>query len=318
MKKISLAVLMSVIILCVAGCNSQQETGLINDNALIDAEQNCVSDVPAYNVLEVSQEYDVTTVGNHSKEYELNITSDKVDRLLENNTKKINMCGKERSLQYGSTKTSDYNLDDVVIYQRFEEDGTKCLVGLSENTGEIVRWSLFDSSVVDRSRVYTKEECEQISVDLLKTLVDDPDNYYMTWNRSLNFGEYGTTYWFDYYRKIDGVKAMDCVSMLISEYGVCHDYSITGKGMFAHVDTLPANYDKAKIDEAVNEKLDDIYSSAKQNYSVSYKYADETLIIMKDGKLGLLINVKVIMEPLDPEDNRSISGEIASFVVCLE
>ena len=97
---------------------------------------------------------------------------------------------------------------------------------------------------------------------------------------------------YTYYRRINGIKLADQLSVVVNGNGDVTYFSITSLGSFHGIDAV--TFDEAQAKLAIEDKLDVIY--AEDERKRQYEITDKTLIRMTDGNFAVLYSIKMQFE----------------------
>lgn len=230
--------------------------------------------------------YNDSSVGSHKNEYVIAENKFESEKAHANEQKTVEWLGKSYTAVYKETVTKPSDK-----YREYTGDGFSFSV--DTETGKLTDFSF---SEVDNTGLTEKTEDERRTAadDVVKALVSDPENYSLI--KSECFYSAGTdSIWvYNYSRMIDGMKSEDQISVYITYYGTYMSHSSSALEKYKNI-SVPATYDKADVENALDIKLDSIYSKAKKDSSVTCPdgYGDGMLMKLTNGGLGVVYRFSV-------------------------
>ena len=267
-----------------------------------------------YNSYEVYEVYSDENqyLGEHLSEFDLKSDLSKELKLIKNKTVSVN--GVEYKVTYEDTLTGYWYNGKIDFYEGTTDRGNLISLGINRDTGVIDRYDNYEKVHIDTS-LYTEkteEECLQIAKDYLSTYVDDIDSYRLD-KKSSRQANKVPYYSFTFYRYIEEVKTYDLAIIEITYCGDVFSHYFDCLGALKGVNA-PDEATLNALNEKVTEKLDEIYSSVKDEYTVEYGDRDVTLIKLSDGKYAMeyYVDINVIKE----DDTGFI--EASRILICFE
>ena len=244
---------------------------------------SCASKAP-YTILEIGG-YDHISNANHSDEYRLEAKEYTEFKLSSEKTVLFNDATYDVS--YDCTKKG--YLYNSALEHYSKQDGLDFVeFGINKKTGRIDWYSWLEIGYPQTNELTEKsrEECLSIARDYLASYIEDIDAYELTDERYREIPEYGAIYALEYARMIDGVRTADCARINITIYGtvVMHRFESFGEMKNA---TLPSQEKMEAIQSDIDKKLNSIYASVTDNYTVSYKLNNVIFERLADGKYAL-------------------------------
>lgn len=267
-----------------------------------------------YTVLEIGG-YDYTSGADHNEEFTL--TSEKKVEFKLLKDKKISYGGTEHEVSYEYTKTGYLYNSETERYA--ERDGLNYTeFEVNKETGRVDYYSWLDMEYLDNPDLVKKsrEECLKIAREHLASYTNDPEMYKLVDETIREIPEVDAEYDFLFARMIDGVMTADMARIRVTIYGTVthHAFGCFGEMRGAK---FPDQEKMTAIQADIDQKLDDIYGSIKEDFSVTYELNKMIFERLADGRYALEYYYEVELTS-QKNDNARPYYELTRLIVILE
>lgn len=237
-------------------------------------------------VVKEASGYNDSSVGNHKSEYEIAENKSEVEKSHENEQKTFEWLRNSYTAVYKETITKPSDK-----YREYTGDGFS--FSIDTETGKLTEFSL---SKIDNTGLTEKTDDERraAAYDVVKSLVSDPESYSLIGSDCFYSAGTDSIWVYNYSRMISGMMSEDQISVYITYYGTYMSHSSTALEKYKNI-SLPTTYNKADADNALEIKLESIYSKAKANNNVAIpdEYGDGMLMKLTNGELGIMYRLSV-------------------------
>ena len=285
---------------------------------VLDYNRIAPSDITIY-------EFNVSNDNNnsifyHSSDIDLSLKTSTVPELKENELV-YNIMGTSLTSRYGSTFSTPYYNGIGNYYSGVTDSGVEFVMAVNSETGKLhdfyYRSRLengYDVSVLDDfdKPILTETECQKIAEKFFYNEMKAIGNYHITVQHRA-IPEYANgIYVIKFERTVDNMKTDEYVSFDITERGrIISLYT----NMFGSMDgIIIPDYDEAKVIDAVEYKLSNIYQKVIQTHTVSYEIADMRLTRLQDGKLYLKYQLEIM---ISTSDGDFFAYDHTNLLVCI-
>ncbi len=262
-----------------------------------------------YQPLEVGG-FDYVSDADHEEETALKM--DVYEKTFAVSSKQITMHDVVYQTTYDKSQKGYYYHQDVDIYRAEGEDFSADFA-VNADTGRIDRFFLASKSYDKSKEVLTRDACLALAQEYLGEFTVALD-YTLVGEEYREIPEYTAVYEFEFARMIGGMKTSDAAYVGITVYGDVISHVFNSLEEMKGVKSPSAEV-IATVNKNVDAKMKTIYSAISNQYRYSYEVEDIILAKMENGKLALLYEVDVTLEPVG--EGKSFS-EFTQFLIYLE
>ena len=254
--------------------------------------------------------YEYVSEANHTAEVTYKTEFYQDNKLIKN--RDVEVFGESYSVQYQETRiVYDYDgqSTETEIY-KYSGDTYSISVHFDKKTGEITAWHRYEKKYENNGEIKSEEVCLQIARDYLAEYVDDIDEYELVRKNSTS-----TSYDFDFYRYIGGMKMRDIASIRVRNNGEVCSVDIECAGSMRDAD-LPDEVVLSEVRNNVDAKLEAIYEDMYNRYTVTYGKREEMMLAFSDGSYAIECKVTANIVPKNISEE-SIS-ETSTLIIFLD
>lgn len=309
-KTITLCVVITMLLSLVA---CKKENNNIQQTEVSTAEKVEVQ-FEKYSILEVGG-YDYYSKAKHNPSINLSTEDVKDISVLKNKVVKIN--DEEYEVEYNNTSKHYLYASDIDNYKKIV-NGNSIEIGINKKSSRIDSYLIINNdymNTVDTNKVKDKDTCVEIAKKYLSTYIDDAESYIATDAKYVKLSTYDAIYNVKLVRVIDGIETCDQAYIGVSIYGDVMMHLFTSLGEMKNAN-LPDSNMMLMYKNDVQQRLDSIYNTVQEEYSITYNEPQIRFIRLADGKFAFEYTFDVELQPKDTENVALL--ELNKILVCFE
>ena len=246
-----------------------------------------------YMVLEIGP-FDHYSMANHNTEYQLSMQE--YNNIFASRNRSIEYLGERYESTYENSR-KDYLYKSDWDFYICDSDGTISEFAINRSTNEIDYYYTAINPEITEQNELTEDECLRIASEYLSKRVDVTE-YRVTCTEDTIFHN---SYEFTFIRYIDDFATCDSARIRVCKNGTVthHYYDCIGEMKYA---TLPSQEDLIRIQEALDQKIAEIYEDISLNYSITYELKNELFVRLENGRYAIRFSYDVTLSSKDTTD----------------